>query len=61
MENKELYLYKIWIGNESAVVCAESIEEAKRINCGSKEANIEFLGVASILTKKGVIISSYNG
>ena len=31
MENKELYLYKIWNENDSAVVCAESKEEASII------------------------------
>ena len=62
MENKELYLYKRWNKNDSAVVCAESKEEASKMHLICPEnIQVKFLGVASVLIKKGVILSSYNG
>ena len=55
-------MYKIWNKNDSAVVCAESKEEASKMHLICPEnIQVEFLGVASVLIKKGVIVSSYNG
>jgi hypothetical protein len=58
---------------DSAIVAAESEEEAKNIHpngefswkyndtwCDKKDVNVELIGIASEYTEKGVILASFN-